>query len=67
MDENLNAPESSGDHLHDSSEVPPRDPPSEASETQVDPSDREPQPRTDPTSNPVSRSPDEPVNGEESS
>jgi hypothetical protein len=35
MRENLNAPEPSHDPLQDTSEAPPRDPPSEPNEAQV--------------------------------
>jgi hypothetical protein len=62
MRENLNAPEPSQDHLQDTSEAPPRDPPSEPNEAQV----HEPPQRTDPTSD-QETDPDEPVNGETSS
>jgi hypothetical protein len=65
MNENLNAPEPSQDHLHDTSEGPPRDPPSEPNAAEVHTSDETPQQHTDTTSDPVSDSPDQPVNDEE--
>src|SRR5258706_8609156 len=50
MNENLNAPEPSQDHLHDASEGPPRDPPSEPNAAEVHTSDETPQQHTDTTS-----------------
>jgi hypothetical protein len=58
MNENLNAPEPS----QDTSEGPPRDPPSDP---EVHTSDQAPQQHTDATTDPVSGSPDEPKNDEE--
>ena len=65
MNENLNAPEPSQDHLHDTSEGPPRDLPSESNDAAVDTSDEAPEQHSDTTADTVSGSPDEPVKDEE--
>ena len=73
MDENSSAPETSETHLHpeapaldpanetNTSEPPPRDPPGELNESQVDLAAEQDE---DPDSGQVSDAPDEPVNGE---
>jgi hypothetical protein len=64
MNENLNAPEPSQDHLHDTAEGPPRDPPSERNAAEVHTSDEAPKQHRDTTNDQGSGSPDEPMNDE---
>jgi hypothetical protein len=65
MNENLDALEPGQDYLHETSEGPPRDPPSDPNEAEVHTSDEAPQQNTDTSADPVSGSPDELVNDEE--
>jgi hypothetical protein len=65
MNENQNAPEPSQDHLRETSESPPRDPPSEPNDAEANTSDEAPQQHTDTTTDSGSGSPDEPLNDEE--
>jgi hypothetical protein len=64
MNKTLNAPEPSQDHLHDTSEGPPRDPPSEPNDAEANTSEA-PQQHADTTTDSSSRPPDEPLNDEE--
>jgi hypothetical protein len=65
MNKTLNAPEPSQDHLHDTSESPPRDPPSEPNDAEANTSEEAPQQHADTTTDSSSSPPDEPLNDEE--
>jgi hypothetical protein len=65
MNKNLNAPEPTQDHLHDTAESPPRDPPGEPNDAEANTSDEAPQQHADTTTDSLSDAPDEPLNNEE--